>query len=187
MPVLVEANSVIVRLAAIERLMEGGWSRFVALAPNATLCCDSELARVGFMVPADAEEFVQVLESQGFRYRDEQGTAVDLVVADQLRGPMVPCEWVEWGTIRMSAAGEKVTACLLKGGEETELYTPEGWTFEGSLSQRFEFEPLEHAGRRYRFVRHEVGVDIYLDVETGREVFAGRGRTSGWSVEGSNG
>lgn len=171
MPVLVEAISVIVRIEAVRRVLGNDWSRFVELVENQTLCCDNELARVGFMVRPDVEAFVQLLESRGFRYRDEQGAAVDLVVADQLHGPMVQCEWAEWLTLQMNAAGEKVTVCRLKGSQEQQFYAPKGWQFEGSLSQKFGYQAPDEP-QRYRFLRHEGGMDVYLDTATGREVYA---------------
>jgi hypothetical protein len=51
MAVLVEAISVVVRRDAIDRSYEGGWVAFVSSVPNATLCTDDQLARVGFMDP----------------------------------------------------------------------------------------------------------------------------------------
>jgi len=49
MAVLAEGLSVIVLFDAIARLVDDEWAKFVALVPNQTLCCDNELARVGFM------------------------------------------------------------------------------------------------------------------------------------------
>lgn len=150
--------------------MDDEWANFVAIAPNEKLCCDNELARVGFMDPKDVEVFVGMLERRGFRYRDPGGAAVDLVVVDQ-RGPAVPCEWLEWGRIPME--GGSVSACRLKGSQEKQLFSPDGWRFEGSLSQRFGFQAAG-AQERYRFVRREDGLDVYFDTATGKEVYAGR-------------
>lgn len=177
MPVLVEAISVIVKLDAIGRLMDDDWSKFVEIVPNQTLCCDNEVARIGFMNAQDAEAFVKVLEGLGFRFMDESDIAQDLVVMDQLHGPFTECEWLEWGTVRMNEAGEKVTVCRLKGGHEQAFFTPEGWKFEGSLSQRFDFKEGADPSERYRHLRTEDGVDVYYDTATGREVYTGR--TSG--------
>ena len=176
MAVLTEGISVVVRLDAIARLMDDDWARFVAIVPNQTLCCDNELARVGFMDPKDVEAFVRTLESYGFQYRDPTGGAIDLVVVDQQRGPAVPCEWVEWGRISPGVEGESVSACQLKGSEQKQLFTPDGWVFDGSLIQKFGFQPDEGCDRRYRFLRKQGRLDVYLDSETGREVFAGRGQ-----------
>lgn len=176
MPVLVEGISVVVRLDAIGRLMESDWSKFVEVVPNQTLCCDNELARVGFMNPQDAEAFVEVLEGLGFRFLDESRVAQDLIVMDQLHGPFEECEWLEWGTVRMNEAGEKVTVCRLKGGREQKFFAPDGWRFEGSLSQQFDFKEEGDPSERYRHVRTEGGVDVYYDSATGREVYSGRTR-----------
>lgn len=173
MTVLAEGISVVVRADVIARLMNDDWSEFVAIAPNATLCCDNELARVGFMDPKDVEAFVHHLESRGFRYL-ENGTALDLVVVDQQRGPTVKCEWIECLRYRCSANGETALGCRLIGGKEDKFFTPDGWQFEGSLSQKFGFQPSASVDPRYRFLRNEGGLDVYLDITTGKEVFVGR-------------
>jgi hypothetical protein len=49
MPVIVEANSIIVRVPAIHARFEGGWAAFTDDVPNSTLCNDGDIARVGFM------------------------------------------------------------------------------------------------------------------------------------------
>lgn len=51
MAVLVEGISAVIRRKAIDAKLAGGWPRFVAEVPNATLCADDNLARVGFMSP----------------------------------------------------------------------------------------------------------------------------------------
>jgi len=50
----------------------------------------------------------------------------------------------------------------------------EVWAFEGSLSQKFGFQPTGAPEQRYRFLRNENGLAVYLDLETGTEVYAGR-------------
>lgn len=69
MAVLVEAISVIVRRDAINQRFAGGWEAFVECVPNATLCYDADLARVGFMARADAQAFIHRLEVRGLRGR----------------------------------------------------------------------------------------------------------------------
>jgi hypothetical protein len=63
--VLVEAISVVVRREAIDRSFAGGWDTFVSLVPNATLCTDGQLARVGLTDPKAVERFVNSLKSHG--------------------------------------------------------------------------------------------------------------------------
>ena len=59
-------------------------------------------------------------------------------------------------------------------GLTMDLHTPPGWTFEDSLSKKFAFIPIQDAQSRLDFLRSENGVDVFLDRETGKEVFIGR-------------
>ncbi|MBA2668795.1 MAG: hypothetical protein H0U67_00305 [Gemmatimonadetes bacterium] len=173
MPVLLEAVSVIVRRASIERVFPGGLADFVALVPNETLCVDDDLARVGFMDPDDAAEFIDVLEECGLRCLDDDGRAQDIAVGDQVKGLTTPCDWAEWYRVDHFKSGMKIAACRLKGSASWDVALPAGWDYERSLSKRFIYVaegaenpmvPLEHGGR----------VEAYLDTTTGREVFMGR-------------
>jgi hypothetical protein len=49
--VLIEAICVVVRRDSIDRSFNGGWAGFCSCVPNATLCTDEKLARIGFMDP----------------------------------------------------------------------------------------------------------------------------------------
>jgi hypothetical protein len=72
------------------------------------------------MHPEDAEAFVRTLELHGLWQMNSAGEAVDLVVVDQLRGPMSGCDWMAWGTIPMNSAGGSLGAVLgrVSHGEE---------------------------------------------------------------------
>ncbi len=172
MAVLVEATSVIVRLAAIHERYEGGWLSFVGRAPNKTLCSDNELARIGFMSPDDCKAFVDGLDRFGIAFvRD--GESGDVVVTDQLRGFTVPCKWAEFGRIEISR-GQTVSAAQLKGSANRQVFCPDGWKYEGSLSQQFGFVPTGAEQKSLKFLRHEHGLDVYLNLLTGKEVHVGR-------------
>lgn len=181
MAVLVEAISVVVRREPIDRSFVGGWPAFVSCVPNATLCTDSQLARVGFMDPNAVEGFVQKLQSGGLVFR-RADKCVDIVVVDQHRGPTTPCEWLEFARIPFDKTGGKVALCwLFEGprrgsgihlpGRKMDFATPEGWTFEESLSTEFSFVTNEDLKDRLKFLRTEGGLDVFLDATTGREVF----------------
>lgn len=133
MAVLVEAISVVARAEAILARYWGGWEAFKKDVPNQGLCADGELARVGFMTPADVEAWVRHLERQGLVYMRE-GKAADAVVVDQLRGPTTPCDWIEFSHVDWPAPGQRVAAARLVGSESTQIVTPDGWTCEGSIS-----------------------------------------------------
>jgi hypothetical protein len=55
------SHIVVIRVDSIQRQFAGGWPEFKRSVPDRTLCCDNEIAPVGFMTPADVEAFVRVL------------------------------------------------------------------------------------------------------------------------------
>lgn len=172
MAVLVEGISVIVRVQAIHDRFPGGWASFVLKVPNSSLCSDNELARVGFMTPEDCKGFVEYLESVGLVFK-QGGQAQDIAVADQLAGFTVPCEWADFGRVELKP-GQTVSAVQLKGATSGQLFCPEGWKYEGSLSSHFGFVPTGEGHKSLRFLRNEQGVDIYRNTLTGQEVYVGR-------------
>ncbi len=184
MAVLVEAISVIVRREAINQRFAGGWPAFQDLVPNATLCYDEDLARVGFMEPDDTRRFIQGLEAWGLTYLNRRHQAVDIAVADQQRGLMVDCDWLEFARVKITDTG-KVGACWLFEGPRLAygvhlpslsltLATPPGWEYEESLSKEFGFAPDGKEAERLEYLRTEDGVDVYWDLEARKEVFIGR-------------
>jgi hypothetical protein len=172
MAVLVEATSAVIRVQAIHDRYPGGWSTFVQKVSNNTLCSDNELARVGFMSINDCRIFVEGLESVGICFL-KNGLSQDVVVADQLRGFTVPCDWAEFGRVNLSPT-QSVSAAQLKGTIMRQVACPDGWKYDGSLSQNFGFVPTGKEDKSLRFLRHQDGMDVYLNLLTDQEVFIGR-------------
>jgi hypothetical protein len=170
MAVLCEAISVVIRA---DRALEafGDFDAFKAIVPNATLAADGDLIRVGFMVPDDVKAFVDKLARHGLRYMQD-GKAHDLVVVDQMRGPVVPCDWLDFGSVEIS--GCKVAAGRLRGSTSNQVVMPDGWRIDGSLSQTFGFTPTLAEGKGLTFLRREGATDVYLNALTGKEVYIGR-------------
>lgn len=119
--------------------------------PNATLCSDDDIARVGFLSPTAVEEYIAILKSRGLQFLRDQ-KSVDIAVVDQERGPTMACDWLEFAQLSFGDRG-KVSACWLCEGpriaagvhlpsRQMDLATPAGWTYEGSLSEKFVFVPL---------------------------------------------
>ena len=153
MAVLVEAISVIVRRDAIDRLYSGGWDSFIKTIPNQSFCTDDELTRVGFLSPDETEAYIDELFTGGLRYLVD-GKAQDVCVVDQQRGPMVECDWLEFAHLPMGEGkvgaawlfeGPRIAAGVHMKGRSMNLATPADWTFEGSLSEKFHFLPLDSA------------------------------------------
>jgi hypothetical protein len=174
MAVLVKAISVIVRADSVAQKFPGGWERFRGECPNNTLCADGELARVGFMTPHDVKSFIGHLSTRGLTYLAD-GTAQDIIVADQQRGLAAACNWAEFGRVDFRGErGKQVAACRLNGSTVNELVTPEGWNYDASISSQFIFVESGWTPEFMDFVRHENGLDVYRDLKTGKEVYVGR-------------
>lgn len=173
MPVLVEAISVVVRRDAIGAKFPGGWEAFMGWVSNKTLCADADIARVGFMAPADVKHFIGELESYGLTYLKD-GRAIDIAVADQQRGLATPCDWAEVGRIESKSVGGVVSACRFVGSSDATFITPDGWTYEGSLSQQFTFVEQGRVPEYLDFVRTEGGIQVYRDIRSGQLVYIGR-------------
>jgi hypothetical protein len=136
-PVLVEALSVVIQARRIEAVYPGAWDGFVADAPNDTLCSDGVLVRLGFMTPTDLNACVGGLELHGLVHLAD-GRAQDFVIVDQQRGPLEPCDWIQFGKMR-DTHGE-LSVCRMAGSTDETLVTPDAWTYENSLSHRFSYE-----------------------------------------------
>lgn len=178
MAVLIEAISVVIRRAAIDDRYPGGWPAFCESVPNNSLCADDDLLRVGFMTPPDVRAFIEHLIDRGLRYLEE-GTAIDLVLVDQLHGFAAPCEWAHLCRLRSGIEREfAVSACQAAGRDFDSLATPGGWQYEGSISQSFVFVPHGHFDRVMRRVRCEDdGTEVYNSALTGaQEWFMARAR-----------
>lgn len=169
MAVLIEAISVITKLQSIEE--HGGFRQFKRLLNTKTFCSDGYLARIGFMDPMDVEKYCNELKKEGLLHQ-VKNTAHDFVIVDQQHGCTTPCDWVRVG--KVDPGFGIVTCCKHFSDESTQVFTPEGWVYSGSLSESFGFatQGSEQAG--FRFLRHENGLDVYLSELTGDEVYVGR-------------
>ncbi len=170
MAVLVEAISIIVRRLDIDTKYPDGWDGYVSDCPNATLCADQHLARVGFMAPADARLFVERLSDKGFV--TEPPESREIAVVDHVSGPLQAAGWLEVGGV--TYRGHEVCACRLVGDDSGVLITPDGWSWGASLYGAGHWQPESAVDSRWRFVRHEDGVDVFLDPDTGKERYVGR-------------
>ncbi len=174
MAVLVEGISVLVKRSEISARYPGGWEQFSADVPNQSLCADSELARVGFMMPEDVRAYISGLEACGLTYL-RKGAAVDLVVADQQRGLTVRCDWAEFGHVETDDDPKRrISLCRVADNEEDVVICPPGWLFEGSLSQRFVLVPNEHHEKGLKYLGRKDGIDVYESALTGGKLYAGR-------------
>ncbi len=181
MPILIEAISIILRREAIDKKLPGGWAFFKQAVPAATSCFDDHLARVAFMMPQDAQAYIDHLEQSGLVYLAE-GRARDLAVVSQFEGIIDPCDWLEFSRVKIPGGGE-VAVCryrrspaaeMADWGQPLDVATPPGWVYEESLSSKSVYVPQGEMDKRLKYLRTEDRTDVYLDSETGQEVYAGR-------------
>ncbi len=184
MAILVEALSVVVKIDSINTKFLGGMNKFYEIVPNSTFCADDHLVRVGFMNPVDVQGFIDLLEERGLKFL-RKNFFVDIAVVDQLKGPTMPVKWLGFGNFHLNDSPDSVAASwwvnnTKKGKsayeppEEIKIATPEGWEYENSLSEHTLFVHEKEAEEKVRFLRHEEGVEVYLDLATGNETFVGR-------------
>lgn len=135
MAILIEGISVVILCRSIIEKVPGGVVEFTNLVPNGTLCSDGELACVSFMTPLDTRNFVEALNRVGLIYRGSDGAAIDIVVVDQQSGPVVSCEWVDFGRADWNNDPSQVVAvCCAWRTKNIGIVAPEGWSYGRSLT-----------------------------------------------------
>ena len=187
MPVLCECISVIIKCSSIERYFKGGMDAFYKIIPNDTARSDGELFGVGFMNPMDVKSFIDVLETGGLQFQKSIGFSLkrlknrsqnDIVVVDQFMGPTTDCDWIEFSQFPVGENNTMVSACWLFEGTRfglgpqisedqlNNLAVPHGWTPDQTESISFH---ADYESDRSTFLRHENGLDVYLEKATGKE------------------
>lgn len=164
MAVVIDAWAVVARRSAVDEKLPGGAAAWCEATPNRVACVDRGLCCAGFMHEADALEFAAALERHGLRAQ-EGGQFCDVAIA-HARGRMRhACNWLDVGTYG------GVTAAWLRGSDPEPLVVPLHWRGE---SRPIFHMTEEEAARRLKFVRVDGNIEVYMDVETGREVYRGR-------------
>lgn len=198
MAVLLEGISVVVRRDSVARKCPGGWDGFLHAVPNRTLCYDDQIARVGFMVPPDVGKFIKSLEKLNLTFLDHR-KAVDFAVVDQLTGPTTRCDWLQFARVPYGNNGGMISACWFFDGDTAipgvhlygkpikragsrgfavplQISMPQGWKFDGSISEESNCASLDEARSRFEFLHAERGVEVYRDRKTGEKKYVGRTR-----------
>lgn len=138
MAVLVEATVIIVRGSAIDEKVAGGWEAFKAALPNCNVSSDDELVSISLIEPAEVRQLAEKLAKLGLSFTWE-GNFEDIAFADQKRGLITQCDWLIFETVNIGIGGTppEVAICRLANSHSHELRVPEGWRYQGSLSEQF--------------------------------------------------
>ncbi len=153
MAVLCEALSVIIPTQTVEEKFTGERKGFHESIPNRTYCSDGELERVGFLTPDDVGEFIDVLKDGGLTLLKNK-ECIDFCVIDMNQGPTAKCDWIEFHKISFGEGkvpiawlfeGERIAGdgVYLNPEKPLKLYTPPGWKYENSISDKHQFVPLD--------------------------------------------
>jgi tetratricopeptide (TPR) repeat protein len=163
MAVPIEGYSVVAQKARIEHLLENDAIEI----PNATALGDDDIWRCCFMAEADALEFIQSLEKLDLNV--SQGPDSDVVLVNEFDRSVSPyCEWL------VTAKWEKAVIAWKAGTRPESVVAREGWdpkTGSGlSFHDPSSLDNLE-------FLRLKDNVEVYLNKDTGKEVYIGRTST----------
>ncbi len=168
MAVLIEGYSVVVRHATIAEKYKGGLMAYKRACLNATFCADDYISCIGFMAWADVNSFIGDLIKRGLA-PFKSGACHDVAVIHQSTGLTMPCDWLELGR------DDRGLAIAWQSGTPIgPLAVPEGWKYEGSLSENTIFVPAGQVPKTLKFIGMEGFVEVYFDESTGKKLYVGR-------------
>lgn len=198
MAVLIEANSVVVRVDAIQRSYEHGLWDFRREVPNRTFCTDGVLARASFMTPVDVERFVNALALRGLRFR-RMHPQRDIALVDQELGDAERHDWLAVYHIPVDSGRITVAECTDAAACEARaldaspevivadgrpVAVPAQWQYASSLSASGIPLEDEEADARMQVLNDDSnGLCTCFDATTGRIVYIGSQMSAGMSVE----
>lgn len=169
MAVLIEAVSVVIRRDAITKKYPGGWPAFVAETQVPSRCADNVLVALSFWEPTDADSCIESLVERGLVHL-HHGAPADIEIVDQTQGRKHQAPWCAVFECYLDGDPTKtVTACSAHVIGEDRLFVPEGWVFEGSLSQRCRHFETAERERYISLLHQEDGRDIYHGPARGQD------------------
>ena len=118
MAIAMEFYNIVIPKAVIAANYPGGIDQYKKDCGPAFLE-DEYLTRGGAMNMFDVDHGIRHLQQFGIRYLDEQGKSVDIVVVDMQKGPMTPCDWIEFDD------GMDRPRCWLRGTPPGPLSKPD--------------------------------------------------------------
>lgn len=162
MAVVLEGWGVVARRSAVQQKLPGGLAAWFEVAPHRVACADDHLCVVAFMVHQDAAAFLLKLDSMGLQ-GERDGAYEDAAIVG-VDGPWQhACTWLRVGRY----AG--VQAAWMDGVDQDPLVVPLVWRPNSIVNLS-----SEEVERRLKFLRRDGGVEVFLDSETGEEIYRGR-------------
>ncbi len=163
MSITIEGFSVVAKRELVQPFLDD--DRIVP--PNRMFLGDDDIWRCSFMSNDDAGAFIKKLEVLGLN--GTNGPNPDIVLVNEFNQEVYPyCEWLELGNYQKAIVAWKA------GSDPEKLVAHEG------------FDPAVGSGLLFRdktnlhdleFLRVEGNIEVYLDKQSGDEVYLGRTRT----------
>ena len=163
MSITIEGFSVVAKWKLVQPLLDD--DRIVP--PNRMYLGDDDIWRCSFMSNDDAGAFIKKLEALGLN--GSTGPNPDVVLVNEFNHEVYPyCEWLQLGNY------QKAIVAWMAGSDPEKLVSHEG------------FDPAVGSGLLFRdktnledleFLRVEGNAEVYLDKQSGAEVYLGRTRT----------
>jgi tetratricopeptide (TPR) repeat protein len=163
MAIPIEGYSVVAQKDRIQHLLSNG----SIVLSNFTALCDDDIWRCSFMVKADAENFIHSLEC--FDLNVNQGPDSDAVLVNEFDQIIDPCcEWLVVDT------WEKAVIAWKAGTHSKTVVAPKKWDPKVGSGLLFH----DHSTmKNLEFLRLDTNVEVFLDKNTGKEVYIGRTST----------
>ena len=180
MAVLIEMFSVVIRIETIEEKYPGGKEAFRKSCPEGTFCMDNNIASViGFPMLQRADDFAYSLTRFGIRYVVDDRFD-EVAVVDMYDGPAIlTCPWLEFEGRKIFDTEPGLSVCKLKGDTSTIVAMPLSCYQAHKDGRRCGAMDVKEAENRLIYLRHEGGLDCYLDAITGQEMHIARDRKRG--------
>jgi tetratricopeptide (TPR) repeat protein len=160
--VVLDGWSVVARRSVVEAKLAGGLVGWFEVAPNRMACADRDLCLVQFMASEDASAFVMKLDELGLA-GERDGAYRDVALVGKDGAWTHACSWLRIGRY----AG--INAVWIDGADPEPLVVPVKWQPNSIINLS-----NDEAAKRLKFLRRERGLEVWLDTETGKEMYRGR-------------
>lgn len=162
MAVVLDGWGVVARRSAVEATLPNGLDGWFEIVPTRMACADRDLCFAAFMANEDAAAFALKLDAMGLQ-GERDGAYRDVAVIGKDGPWMHACSWLRVGRY----AG--VNAAWMDGTDPDPLVVPVAWRPNAifNLSD-------DEAAKRLKFLRRDGDIEVYLDTETGKELFHAR-------------
>ena len=163
MSITIEGFSVVAKRELVQPFLDD--DRIVP--PNRMFLGDDDIWRCSFMSNDDAGAFVKKLETLGLN--GSTGPNPDVVLVNEFNHDVYPyCEWLQLGNY------QKAIVAWMTGSDPEKLVAHEG--FDPAVGSGLLFRDKKNL-QDLEFLRVEGNIEVYLDKQSGDEVYLGRTRT----------